>query len=170
MLEAVDPESAERLHENDVRRVSRAIEIDRLTGVTQTEHTRRDRERQGDFKEVIFALDWPREALYRRIDERVDAMISAGLADEVRALMVGGSLPTAAQAIGYKEIAAALRGETTLEAAAERVKQASRRYAKRQLSWLRRDPGLHWILWQKKPDLEKAASVSTQILEKSGIL
>ena len=101
MLEAVDPESAKRLHENDVRRVSRAIEIYRLTGITQTEHTRRDRLRQGDFREIIFGLDWPREALYRRIDARVDAMLEAGLVDEVRALMADERHhPTAMQAIG----------------------------------------------------------------------
>ena len=93
-------------------------------------------------------------------DAAVMGLLSAGLTEE----------NTAMQAIGYKETAAALRGEYDLGEAKARIKQASRRYAKRQLSWLRRDPGLHWILWQKKPDLEKAASVSTQILENSGIL
>ena len=77
MLREVDPDSAARLHPNDVRRVSRAIEIYRITGMTQTEHTRLDRQREGDYRAVIFALDWPRDALYARIDARVDAMLAA---------------------------------------------------------------------------------------------
>ena len=145
MLEEIDPDSAARLHENDVRRVARSIEIYRLTGITQTEHSQRDREREGDYREVLFGLYWPKEALYRRIDERVDAMISAGLADEVRALMVGGSLPTAAQAIGYKEIAAALRGEMTMEKAVYLVKKATCGLAKRQMTWFRRDGRVIWL-------------------------
>lgn len=146
MLAGVDPESAARLHENDVRRVARAIEIYRLTGITQTEHTRRDRLREGDYREMIFALDWPREALYRRIDARVDAMIAAGLVDEVRALLTNERQhPTAAQAIGYKEIAAALRGECSMDKAVYLTKKASRNLAKRQLTWFRRDERVIWL-------------------------
>ena len=146
MLRAVDPDSAERLHENDVRRVSRALEVYRLTGVTLTEHTRLDRDREGDFREIIFAPDWPREALYSRIDARVDAMLAAGLVDEVRALMADeSSHPTAIQAIGYKEIAAALRGECPLYKAVYLTKKASRNLAKRQLTWFRRDERVIWL-------------------------
>ena len=146
MLRAVDPDSAARLHENDVRRVSRALEVYRLTGVTLTEHTRLDRDREGDFREIIFAPDWPREALYSRIDARVDAMLAAGLVDEVRALMADeSSHPTAIQAIGYKEIAAALRGEMPMEKAVYLTRKASRNLAKRQLTWFRRDPRVIWL-------------------------
>ena len=146
MLRQVDPESADRLHENDVRRVARAIEIFRLTGVTQTEQARLDAQREGDYDETVFALDWPRDALYRRIDQRVDAMIEAGLVNEVRRLMKDEArYPTAAQAIGYKEIAAALLGRMTLDEAIARVKQATRNFAKRQLTWFRRDPRTVWI-------------------------
>jgi len=145
-LRAVDPESAARLHENDVRRVSRALEIYRLTGVTQTEHTRRDRMRQGDYREILFALDYPREVLYRRIDRRVDTMIEAGLVDEVRRLMADESAhPTAMQAIGYKEIAAALRGEIGMDEAVRWTKQATRNLAKRQLTWFRHDDRVIWL-------------------------
>ena len=145
-LRAVDPESADRLHENDVRRVSRALEIYRLTGVTQTEHTRRDRMRQGDYREILFALDYPREVLYRRIDRRVDTMIEAGLVDEVRRLMADESAhPTAMQAIGYKEIAAALRGEIGMDEAVRWTKQATRNLAKRQLTWFRHDDRVIWL-------------------------
>ena len=146
MLRRIDPESADRLHENDVRRVSRAIEIYRLTGVTQTEHTRLDRAREGDYREMIFALDWPREVLYRRIDARVDAMLAAGLVDEVRTLMADERRhPTASQAIGYKEIAAALRGEMSMEKAVYLTKKVSRNLAKRQLTWFRRDERVNWL-------------------------
>jgi len=146
MLEAVDPDSAARLHENDVRRVSRAIEIYRLTGVTQTEHTRRDRERPGDYREVIFALDWPRETLYARIDRRVDRMLEQGLIDEVKRLLRDENAhPTATQAIGYKEIASALRGDISMEEAVRWTKQATRNLAKRQLTWFRHDERVIWI-------------------------
>ena len=160
MLREVDPDSAARLHVNDVRRVSRAIEIYRLTGVTQTEHSRRDRARQGDYRELIFALDWPREALYARIDARVDAMIEAGLVDEVRALMADAQAhPTAAQAIGYKEIAAALRGEVSMETAVRWTKRASRNLAKRQLTWFRRDDRVIWL----SAEGESAASLAERM-------
>ena len=141
----VDPESAARLHENDVRRVARAIEIYRLTGITQTEHTRRDRARQGDYREMLFAPDWPRDMLYARIDRRVDDMLSRGLVDEVRRLMADeASHPTAVQAIGYKEIAAALRGEISMDEAIAWTKRASRNLAKRQLTWFRHDERVIW--------------------------
>ena len=146
MLAQVDPDSAARLHPNDVRRVSRAIEIYRLTGVTQTEHTRRDRARAGDYREVLFALDWPRDKLYARIDRRVDEMVERGLIDEVRRLMADENAhPTAMQAIGYKEIAAALRGETGMDEAIRRTKQATRNFAKRQLTWFRHDDRVIWL-------------------------
>ncbi|MBR1560543.1 MAG: tRNA (adenosine(37)-N6)-dimethylallyltransferase MiaA [Clostridia bacterium] len=146
MLKAVDPESAARLHANDVRRVSRAIEIYRLTGVTQTEQIRRDRARPGDYDEIIFAPDWPRDVLYRRIDRRVDEMLENGLVDEVRRLMADENRhPTAIQAIGYKEIAAALRGEVTMEKAVYWMKQATRNFAKRQLTWFRHDDRVVWL-------------------------
>ena len=146
MLEEVDPESAARLHENDVRRVARAIEIFRLTGMTQTEQARLDAAREGDYEETVFALEWPREKLYERIGKRVDGMVGAGLIEEVRRLMADEArYPTAAQAIGYKEVAAALLGRTTMEEAIERVKQATRNFAKRQLTWFRRDPRTIWI-------------------------
>ena len=164
MLAEVDPESAARLHENDVRRVARALEIFRLTGVTQTEHARRDALREGDYDETLFALDWPREALYRRIDQRVDNMLAAGLVEEVRRLMADEErYPTAAQAIGYKEIAAALLGRTSMDDAVARVKQATRNFAKRQLTWFRRDPRTIWIPAQGRSSGEIAEEIRDRI-------
>ena len=105
-----------------------------------------DRARQGDYREVIFAPDWPREVLYRRIDARVDEMLAHGLVDEVRRLMADPrSHPTAMQAIGYKEIAQALRGEASMEDAICWTKTASRNLAKRQLTWFRHDDRVIWL-------------------------
>ncbi len=172
-LQAVDPERAALLHPNDRKRILRALEVYETTGETITAHDKATRRQPPRYESCRIALSFEdREDLYRRIDARADGMMKAGLVREVQALLASGvpENSTAMQAIGYKEIAAALRGEISLEEAAEQVKQSSRRYAKRQLSWLRRDPDLHWILWQKEPKWEKAYSISTRILEESGIL
>lgn len=147
MLAEVDSESARRLHVNDVRRVIRAIEVYRMTGHTIGEQARFDRQHEDTFIVKMFALNWPREKLYERINRRVDEMMARGLQQEVQELIDRGFLTgsTASQALGYKEIAAALRGETTLEAAVDAIKQGSRHYAKRQMTWFRRDERVHWI-------------------------
>ena len=172
-LGEADPERAALLHPNDKKRILRALEVYETTGETITAHDAATKRQPPRYESCRIALSFEdRKDLYARIDARVDGMLKAGLAEEVRDLLASGvpENATAMQAIGYKEIAAALRGECTLEEAAERVKQSSRRYAKRQLSWLRRDPELHWILWKKKPDFDRASRISTQILEESGIL
>ena len=172
-LRAADPERAALLHPNDKKRILRALEVWETTGETITAHDAATRRRPPRYESCRIALSFERrEDLYARIDARVDGMLRAGLAEEVRALLASGvpESGTAMQAIGYKEIAAALRGETTLEEAAEQVKQSSRRYAKRQLSWLRRDPDLHWILWKKEPKLQEGGSAAINILLSSGIL
>ena len=164
MLREIDPESAERLHPNDVRRVVRAVEVYRLTGITLTEQNRRDRARRGDYDEMIFALDWPRDEIYARIDARVDEMVAQGLLKEVRALMRSfNDQPTAVQAIGYKEIAAALRGDVSLSDAIIRMKQASRNYAKRQITWLKRDGRTIWISAAGRASSDVAAEIYDRI-------
>jgi len=146
MLREIDPDAAQKLHENDVRRVTRAIEVYRLTGRTQSEQAKLDAQREGDYDETLFCLRWPRDVLYSRIDLRVDKMIDAGLIEEVRALRKNEEKhPTALQAIGYKEIAAALEGRMTMEEAVNLVKQLSRNYAKKQMTWFQRDPRAVWI-------------------------
>ena len=107
----------------------------------------RDRGRAGDFSGVLFALDWPRPALYARIDRRVEQMMDQGLAREVKALLAGGlkAGDTAMQAIGYKELAAYFGGEGDLDQAVRAIQQNTRRYAKRQLTWFRRDERVHWL-------------------------
>ena len=140
-LREVDPESAEAIHKNNVRRVIRALEIYELTGRTKSEIDRESKKANPDIKINMITLDFhDRKALYRRVDTRVDIMMREGLLEEVRALYDTGRLQndsTAAQAIGYKEIIKYLNGEISLDEAAEEIKLGTRRYAKRQLTWFR---------------------------------
>jgi tRNA dimethylallyltransferase len=147
LLRDVDPESAVRLHINDVRRVIRALEAFTLTGKTLTQLMAEDRGRDGAYRGKLFGLTWPREELYRRIERRVDQMLADGLIREVQSLLTEGlyGRATAMQGIGYKEIARALAGEYPIEDAVSRIKQATRNYAKRQLTWFRRDERVAWI-------------------------
>ena len=164
MLAEIDPESAARLHENDVRRVSRAIEVYRLTGVTQTMQMRMDAQREGDYDANVFALEWPRDVLYDRIDRRVDQMMAAGLVAEVQRLRADARThPTALQAIGYKEISAALDGALSMDAAVRLTKQATRNYAKKQMTWFRRDANTRWISAAGKTPAQIAAEMCTYL-------
>lgn len=147
MLCEVDPESAQKLHENDVRRVVRALEVYEVTGRPMSEHADERRPNE-DYTPLIYGLTMERERLYARIDRRVDQMMADGLVGEVRALLEAGVEPGvsgAMQAIGYKEIAAALRGECTMEEAVYLIKRESRRYAKRQMTWFRGDTRVRFI-------------------------
>ena len=148
-LRAVDPESAARLHPSDQKRIIRAMEVYLETGMTITEHNRKTQEIPPKYHPIRFALaDRQRQTLYDRIDRRVDTMVEAGLIEEIQGLLARG-IPekcTAMQAIGYKEFVAALHGACSLEEAAGQVKQASRRYAKRQLTWFRRNPENIWLI------------------------
>ena len=158
-LRGFDPERALRLHPADKRRIVRAIEIYRLTGKTITQHDRETRLRPPRYRGFTVALGYrERGELYARIDRRVDEMIAQGLFDEVRALLDEGldAGCTAMQAIGYKEAALAVKGEASPAEAAERIKLNSRRYAKRQLTWFRRNEGAHWLLWEHTPDFDAA--------------
>ena len=160
MLHSFDPDRAEKLHPADKRRIVRAIEVYLLSGDTITAHDERTKAVPKRYNAVTYALDFTDRAdLYRRIDLRVDRMAVLGLFDEVRALLDRG-VPddcTAMQAIGYKEAVLALRGAMTREDALERIKQSSRQYAKRQLTWLRRDKDIRWVRWDKQPDIPSAA-------------
>ena len=145
-LREIDPASAARIHPNDRRRTIRALEVYRLTGVPLSEHLA-GQKKESPYECCIIGLTMNREKLYRRIDERVDAMIRAGLVDEVRGLLARGYTTdmVSMQGLGYKEIAAYLMGETGLEEAIERLKRNTRRFAKRQLSWFRHMKDVHWV-------------------------
>ena len=148
-LAEVDPESAESIHENNVKRVVRALEIYESTGMTKTEADRRSREEESPYDATVIGLRYSnREVLYARINRRVEQMLDAGLLDETRALRAEGVFAannTAAQAIGYKELLAHLDGEQTLSGAIEDLKTATRRYAKRQMTWFGAKSYVEWI-------------------------
>ena len=148
-LSAVDPESAEATHPNNLRRVVRALEIYRLTGKPKSVFDRESRERDARFDCLTLGLDFPdRGELYAQIDRRVDAMMEEGLYDEAKTLWDKGYLApgaTAGQAIGYRQFLPCFAGELSPEAAAEEIKTATRRYAKRQLTWFRAQTGIVWL-------------------------
>ncbi len=149
-LERIDPEAAARSQGNP-RRIIRALEVYRETGETITAHNRKTQSIPPRYTPLRLGLDFAeRSELYRRIDRRVELMVEAGLLQEIRALLRDGISEhcTAMQAIGYKEFTDALAGRSSVEAAVAQVQQASRRYAKRQLTWLRRNADMHWILRQ----------------------
>lgn len=146
-LRGFDPERAAKLHPADKRRIVRAVEIYILTGETITRHDEETKKRPKRYDAVKIALTFAdRAVLYDRINARVDKMVSDGLFDEVKGLLNSGLSPacTSMQAIGYKEPAAYFRGEISKDAAIELIKLSSRRYAKRQLTWLRRDTTVLW--------------------------
>ena len=147
-LKSIDPEAAGRLHLSDQKRIIRALEVYLETGETITEHNRKTQLLPPRFSPIWLGLDFENRAeLYERIDRRVGIMLEQGLIGETQSLLSSG-IPekcTAMQAIGYKEFVAALNGECTLEEAANQVRQASRRYAKRQLTWFRRNRKIHWL-------------------------
>ena len=154
-LRAIDPERTEKLHPGDKRRIVRAIEVYTLTGKTISRHDAETRARPPRYDSLRFVLNYADRAnLYARIDARVDAMLREGLFEEVEGLLAAGLSPdcTAMQAIGYKETARALSGAISREEAAAQIKQNSRRYAKRQLTWFGRDALAHRICWKKTPD------------------
>ena len=171
-LEAIDPEAAVRLHPNDEKRILRALEVWYETGETISEHDRRTRDLPPRYDGVTLALTYrDRAALYARIDRRVDRMMAAGLAGEVRALLDRGVPPdcTAMQAIGYKELAPAILSGGDLSAAAEEIKLRSRQYAKRQLTWFRRDKSAHWLELDDPPDFSAVLRDSTEYLRQRGV-
>lgn len=144
-LMQVDAPTAQRLHPNDVRRVVRALEVYRLTGKPFSQQP--TMEQKPSFSYRVAALHMDREILYRRIEQRVDEMLSQGLVDEVRTLLSSG-VPAEAQAmkgLGYKELVPYLRGECTLEEAVYEMKKGTRHYAKRQLTWMRREEDVQWV-------------------------
>ncbi len=171
-LRAVDPDAAARLHPSDEKRILRALEVYRETGKTITQHNRETQALPNRYDPLYIGLAFrDREDMKRRIDQRVDQMLATGLADEVRALLASG-VPrdaTALQAIGYKEMLAAVDGTCSLAEAAEEVKLRSRQYAKRQLTWLRRNPDIQWVYWEKKLDFARALQIATEIFTANGI-
>ena len=167
-LRSLDPDSAARLHLSDRKRILRALEVYLETGETITAHNRRTQALPPRFRPLWLGLDFAdRGELYRRIDLRVEEMLRQGLLEEIRELLASGIPPkcTAMQAIGYKEFVEALQGSLPVEQAVEEVKKSSRHYAKRQLTWFRRNKALHWLT--RGPDSPEILEAARQILREN---
>ena len=171
-LERVDPDAAGRIHPNDEKRTLRALEVYLSTGKTITQHNRESQALPNRYTPLTIALNFTqRPWLWERIDRRVDEMMARGLEGEVRRLLAQG-VPqgcTAMQAIGYKELARAVREGRPIREGVEEVKLRSRQYAKRQLTWFRRDRDAHWYEWEKIPNLSAALDFSTGLATDSGL-
>ena len=171
-LTQADPETAARLHPNDAKRIIRALEVYLATGKPLSQHNRESRALPNRYTPLTIALSFrERPALWARIDRRVDQMMARGLEGEVRGLLAAGVSPrcTAMQAIGYKELAAAIQDGRPVEEGAEEVKLRSRQYAKRQLTWFRRAPQAHWFLWEEEAVFFFALAFSTELILDSGL-
>jgi len=171
-LSKVDPDTAARLHPNDSKRIVRALEIYLTSGKTMTEHNAETLAIPPRYDALTLTLAFERrEDMWARIDRRVDVMMADGLVDEVRALLDSGvpAKCTAMQAIGYKEMVNALNGDGSITDTAEEIKLRSRQYAKRQLTWFRRNQKAKWLFWGDTPDFEQARQRSTEYLEEFGI-
>ena len=165
-LYLVDPESAEHSMSNP-RRIIRALEVYYETGITITEHNRRTKEIPPRYQPLWLGLDFTqRSDLYDRINKRVDIMLEMGLISEIQELLASGipEKATSMQAIGYKEFIAALKGQCTIEEAADQVRMFSRRYGKRQLTWFRRNKDIHWIIRDPSTPSEEILRQARQII------
>ena len=171
-LREIDPEAAGRLHPADEKRILRALEVYRETGKTISQHNRETQAQPKRYEPLYIGLAFrDREDMRAAIDQRADKMLQGGLEKEVRELL-RREIPrdaTAMQAIGYKELLAAIEGSCTMEEALEQVKVRSRQYAKRQLTWLRRNPDIHWIYWEKERDFAAALQNATEYLAAKGL-
>lgn len=164
-LREIDPESADRLHPNDRRRVIRALEIYRETGRTLSEQLA-GQMKQSPFELCLIGLTMERGLLYKRIEQRVDEMVRDGLLEEVKHLVECGYSPdlVSMHGLGYKEMAGYLRGDYSFDLAVDLLKRNTRRFAKRQLSWFRRMPDIHWV------DVGEPANFSAHFAEISDII
>ena len=168
-LRTFDPRAAGRIHPNNVGRVVRAIEVYRATGVTMTERIERSREEEPPYDVCMIGLDYrDREKLSEAIGRRVDAMMEAGLLKEAKRVLALGEAATAAQAIGYKEFGPYFDGECSLSDAVDEVKKETRRYAKRQRTWFRRQENAEWIEIDGYPDFDSVCRKAFEILRGKG--
>jgi|MucameStandDraft_1065616.scaffolds.fasta_scaffold32248_2 tRNA dimethylallyltransferase len=171
MLEKVDPIGAAKLHPNNLKRVIRALEVYHQTGMTLDALNEKNRRAVPKYQSVKIGIcPAKREVLYERIHARIEHMLEEGLLAEIETLFQQGKLTgTAAQAIGYKEYIPYFRGEASLKDCTEQLKQNSRNYAKRQLTWLRRDAAIHWVYYDSASQFDEALRHSTEILTASGL-
>ena len=164
-LRQVDPKTAERLHPNNLNRVIRALEVFYISGNTISEAQEKSREEESPYKAYFLMSDYPREELYARIDSRVDKMLDMGLEEEAREFFTHSNYVTSSQAIGYKELKPFIDGEKTLEECVLKLKQATRNYAKRQLTWFGKLERLHRIKVSGSVSNETVSRIADEISE-----
>lgn len=146
MAKKIDPKAIEKISQNDKKRIMRILEIYKATGKTKTEQEIESRKNESKYEYKVFAIDMPREILYERINKRVDIMIEQGLIKEVEELIKKyNTFPTAMQGLGYKEVVEYLEGKISKEEMIEKIKMETRRYAKRQLTWFRKNKQTIWL-------------------------
>ena len=142
----IDPEAIKKISKNDRKRILRILEIYHATGKNKTEQEKESRKKEVEYDYKVYALDWNRDELYERINKRVDIMIEQGLVEEVKDIYHKyDKFPTAMQGLGYKEVVEYLEGKTTREEMIEKIKQETRRYSKRQLTWFRKNKQTIWL-------------------------
>jgi tRNA dimethylallyltransferase len=168
MLKEIDPETAASLHENNQSRVIRALEVYKITGKTMSQTQRESRAEPSPYEPCMIALDYDRSQLYDRINKRVDIMLEEGLLEEAREFYSREDYPTAAQAIGYKELLPYLKGSEELDTSVERLKQETRKYAKRQLTWFRKDERIHWIKVTDNTDSREILEIAKKYIKMYG--
>lgn len=165
-VRAFDPEYAEKLHPNNVKRIVRALEVYKTTGTTMAEQNKLSKQ-TSPYDVCFIGLDAEdRQFLYDRIDRRVDVMLERGLEEEAREYLSSANGSTSAQAIGYKELQPFFDGAITLDEAVENLKKATRRYAKRQLTWFRRNERINWLYIDKYQKRDELMSDAFAIVEK----
>lgn len=170
MLAGIDPETASQLHENNLKRIIRALEVYHSSGRTMTELKAASRLNPSPYEPCMMMIDYPREELYARIDKRVDMMLEAGLLEEAREFFTHDDYPTAAQAIGYKELKPYLDGERTLEECTDTLKRETRRYAKRQLTWFKKDSRIEHISTVSAVNYDKILKNAEKLIKKYSFL
>ena len=169
-LAEVDPECASQLHENNLKRIIRALEVYRISGKTMTEQKAASRLNPSPYEPCMMMIDHPREVLYERIDRRVDMMLEAGLIAEAREFFTHTDYVTASQAIGYKELRPYLDGKLSLEECTETLKRETRRYAKRQLTWFKKDSRIEHISAPKDIKYDKILKFAEKLVKKYSFL
>ena len=169
-LSEFDPETAARLHPNNITRIIRAIEVYRVSGITMSEAVRNSR-RESPYDACMIGITcYDRSKLYDRINLRVDRMMEAGLLDEAKAVLSNSKLKTSYQAIGYKELKRYFDNEASLEECIQSLKMSTRRYAKRQLTWFRRDERINWLYTDLIGSEKGLTDAAAQIITDSGIV
>ncbi len=170
ILKQFDPESAQRLHPNNITRIIRAIEVYKISGITMTQAIKNSR-RDSIYELCMIGISYfDRDKLYQRINMRVDMMVKNSLIDEAREVLQNSGLGTSFQAIGYKELKPYFNGEKTVQECIEKLKLETRHYAKRQLTWFRRDDRINWIYPDKLPKGSTVLSEAEKIIEASNII